>query len=108
MNKQGNTMASGDANKIIVIAQVFARPENVASVRTVLKNMLGPTRAEKGCIAYDLHEVLGDAYQFVFFEIWESEAALEAHTRTPHYQALELAQSMMTEPLKITKLRKVL
>jgi len=108
MNKEESKMAAGDANKIIVIAQVFARPEKVATVRTVLKNMLVPTRAEIGCIAYDLHQVLGDSYQFVFFEIWESEAALEAHTRTPHFQALERAQSMMTEPLKITKLRKLL
>ena len=101
-------MATGDGKEIRVIAQAFARSENVAAVLTVLKNMLIPTRAEKGCIAYDLHVVLGDAYQFVFFEIWESEAALEAHARTPHYQALELAQSLMTEPLKITKLRKLL
>jgi quinol monooxygenase YgiN len=69
--------------------------------------MLVPTRAEKGCIVYDLHEVLGDPYQFVFFEVWESEAALEAHTRTPHFQELERAQSLLAEPLKITKLRKL-
>ena len=101
-------MAAGDGKEIRVIAQAFARPENVATVRTVLNNMLVPTRAEKGCIAYDLHEVFGDPYQFVLFEIWESEAVLEAHTRTLHYQDLERAQSLLTEPLKITKLRRLL
>jgi quinol monooxygenase YgiN len=100
-------MAAGDANEIRVIAQAFARPENVAPVRTALRNMLVPTRAERGCIAYDLHEVLGDPYQFIFFEIWESEGALEDHTRTAHFQELERAQSLMTEPLKVTKLRKI-
>lgn len=91
-----------------MIAQAFARPEYVGGVRKTLKDMIAPTRGEKGCIVYDLHEVIGDPYQFVFFEIWESEAALEAHTRTPHFQDLERAQTMMTEPLKVTKLRKLL
>lgn len=100
-------MAAGDGSEIRVIAQAFAQPENVTSVRTVLRNMLVPTRAEKGCIAYDVHEVIGDPYQFVFFEVWESEAALEAHTRTRHYQELERAQSLMTEPLKVTKLKRL-
>ena len=101
-------MTAGNGSEIRVIAQAFAGSENVASVRTVLKNMLVPTRAEKGCVTYDLHEVLGDPHQFAFFEIWASEAALEAHTRTPHYQDLERAQSLLTEPLKITKLRRLL
>jgi quinol monooxygenase YgiN len=100
-------MAAGDGTEIRVIAQALARPENVAAVRTALTNMLAPTRAEKGCILYDLHEVIAEPYQFVFFEIWENAAALEAHIRTPHFQNLERAQSLMTEPLKITKLRKI-
>ena len=101
-------MAAADGNEIRVIAQAFARSESVATVRTVLKNMVAATLAEKGCITYDLHEVLGDPCQFVFFEIWESETVLEAHTHTPHYQDLERAQNLLTEPLKITKLRRLL
>lgn len=101
-------MAAGNASEIRVIAHAFARPEYVGGVRNTLKDMIVPTRAEKGCITYELHEVLGDAYQFVFFEIWESEAALEAHMQTPHFQDLERAQSLMTGPLKVTKLRKLL
>ena len=101
-------MSAEDGTEIRVIAQAFARPEEVASVHAVLENMVVPTRAEKGCIAYDLHEVLGDPYQFVFFETWEDEAALEAHIQTPHYQGLERAESLLTEPLKITKLRRLL
>lgn len=100
-------MTAEDGNEIRVIAQAFARPENVAAVRTLLENMLAPSRTEKGCIAYDLHEVLGDPHQFVFLEIWQSEAALDAHTRTPHFQGLERAQSLLTEPLKVTKLRRI-
>ena len=101
-------MAAEKDKEIRVIAEAFVLAANVAAVRTVLKNMLVPTRAETGCMAYDLHEVLGDPCQFVFFEIWESDAALKDHLTTSHFQDLERAQSLMTEPLKITKLRKLL
>ncbi len=100
-------MSAENSNEIGVIAEAFTRPENVTSVRAVLTSMLVPTRVEKGCIAYDLHEVIGDPCRFVFVETWESEAALEAHTRTPHFHNLEQAQNLMTQPLKITKLRRV-
>ena len=99
-------MPGEEGNEIRVIAWAFARAEHLANVRQVLKKMLAPTRAEKGCILYELHEVIGDPCQFVFFEIWESAVALDAHTRTPHFQELQRAQTLLTEPLKITKLRK--
>jgi quinol monooxygenase YgiN len=100
-------VSARNGNEIRVIAEAVARTESVESVRKVLKNMLVPTRAEKGCITYYLHEVLGDPNRFIFVETWESDAALEAHTRTPHFQDLLRAQSLMTEPLKVTKLRKL-
>lgn len=100
-------MPAGDGNEVRVVAQVFAKPENVSALRALLTSMLLPTRAEKGCVVYDLHEVVGDPQQFVFFEIWEDAAALDAHLRTAHFKNLERAQSLMSAPMKITKLREI-
>ncbi len=99
-------MAAG-SNEIRVIAQAFTGPENVAAVRTALKNVVVPTRAEKGCIGYDLQRGARRSKSVLFFEIWESEVALEAHTRTVRFQELERAQPLMTQPIKITKFRKL-
>jgi quinol monooxygenase YgiN/quercetin dioxygenase-like cupin family protein len=45
-----------------------------------------PTRAEPGCIAYDLYQS-PDKKQFMRFEVWRDAAALEAHKQTPHLKA---------------------
>lgn len=50
--------------------------------------LLKPTRAEAGSTYYACHEVREVPGEFVFYEIWASRAALDAHMQTPHLQAL--------------------
>ncbi|MCZ4520666.1 putative quinol monooxygenase [Rhodococcus ruber] len=41
-------------------------------------------RAERGCLQYDLHRVVGSEEKFVILEHWESAEALAAHDDAPH------------------------
>jgi quinol monooxygenase YgiN len=52
-----------------------------------LRGMLAPTRAEKGCRLYELYESNNKGL-FYFYEKWESQDALDRHTKTPHYLQL--------------------
>ena len=49
--------------------------------------MLAPTRAERGCRLYELYESNNEGL-FYFYEKWESQDALDHHTKTPHYKQL--------------------
>ena len=49
--------------------------------------MLAPTRAEQGCRLYELYES-SDRGLFYFYEEWESQDALDHHTKAPHYKRL--------------------
>src|SRR5436190_7530117 len=42
------------------------------------------TRAEKGCIAYDLNRDSDDAARYMVYERWKSLADLEAHLNSDH------------------------
>jgi quinol monooxygenase YgiN len=66
-----------------VVARVAALPQHVEAVRTILLELLAPTRREQGCIRYDLLENLSTPTDFVFVEEWDSEGALDAHLATP-------------------------
>lgn len=55
-------------------------------LKTELMALSAPTRAEPGAIAYDLYQSKEKPNEFLRFEIWKSEEALEAHKRTPHIQ----------------------
>jgi len=41
------------------------------------------SRKDKGCLQYDLHQGMTDKCFFMFYERWESQAALDAHKDMP-------------------------
>jgi quinol monooxygenase YgiN len=89
---------------LTLIAHVRAKPGQESCVRRVLEGLVAPTRAEAGCINYDLHQSRTDPALFVFYEIWKSEAHLEAHAHSAHIQSLrKLANEILAEPIELTK-----
>lgn len=80
------------------MAHLRPRPGADEQLREVLKSMVGPTREEAGCVAYDLHESMSEARrQFSFYEIWRSEADHAAHMKSPHVRVLLMRQSELVD-----------
>jgi quinol monooxygenase YgiN len=57
----------------------------IAFIKSV---MIEPTRAEPGCISYRLYQDVEDENAFTLVEEWESQAVLDDHFRTPHFDRL--------------------
>ncbi|MFG0276290.1 MAG: putative quinol monooxygenase [Phycisphaerales bacterium] len=72
---------------VIVIARVVALPGKAEDLRAVLESLVAPTRAEPGCIKYDLVRDRENAGVFTFVEEWTDDAALDRHFQTPHFIA---------------------
>jgi quinol monooxygenase YgiN len=70
-----------------VIARALARAGRENQLRSTLVGMLRPTRAEQGCILYELYES-DNGGLFYFYEEWANQDALDRHTTTPHYKQL--------------------
>jgi len=89
-------------SEIYVNATAKAKNKAIApELRKALEAMIAPTRAEEGCILYDLYATQ-DANTFVLFESWKSLKALQSHLQTPHYEQLEkAAEGLMDRPLDI-------
>jgi quinol monooxygenase YgiN len=47
--------------------------------------MVGLTRAEPGCLGYDLYQSLDDPALMFLYENWTDQAALDAHMNTSHF-----------------------
>ena len=59
--------------------------------------MLAASRDEPGCIEYRYSFDVEDPQTVVFFEAWETEAALMAHLGTPHMaEFLAASSELMT------------
>ena len=71
---------------VVSHARSTANPGRAQRVKEELLKLLAPTRAESGCINFDMHQGTTDPAQFLFHENWTSEAALKAHFETPQIE----------------------
>ena len=95
-------------DRLTVIAHVRAKAGQEGRVRELLLGLVGPTRAEAGCLNYDLHESPGEPALFVFYENWASASHLDAHAQSAHIQAFrKLAPELLDGPVEITRWKAV-
>lgn len=85
------------SDELIVIARLKARPGMEDSVGERLEQLVAPTRAEAGCLAYVLHRDNDDPAVWILVERWASRADLEAHFRQPYMQQLRASAPQMLE-----------
>jgi quinol monooxygenase YgiN len=100
----------GEVNmaEVRVIARALAQRGSEDQLRALLRGMLAPTRAESGCNLYELYESDSKG-RFYFYEIWESQAALDQHAASPHFKHLEQnVGPLLQEPFEVNILQKVL
>lgn len=89
-----------------VIARITARPEKIDEMRALLAGLVAPTRAEAGCLRYELLHNTADPSEFTFVEEWRDHAALESHFNTGHVKAaLARFQELAAEPLDLRRYR---
>ncbi|WP_299064683.1 putative quinol monooxygenase [uncultured Polaribacter sp.] len=73
-----------DNQKLTIIARILAKPDKRELVKKELLKLIDTTRAEKGCINYDLHQDNENKNLFLFFENWESRALWQTHMNNKH------------------------
>lgn len=89
--------------KLTVLARVHAKEDAVEKVKQECLALVAPSRAEQGCINYDLHQSNEDPTLFVFYENWASREALDRHLLTAHSLAFdERTDGMLAEEPEIT------
>jgi quinol monooxygenase YgiN len=72
---------------LTIVAHITARPNQAELVKSELEKLIPITRAESGCIRYDLHRDNEDPCHFMFYETWASRALWQQHMNAPHLAA---------------------
>jgi len=82
---------------LTVVARLKAKSGSEAELERELRALLAPTRAERGCLNYDLHRSAQDPGLFVFHENWESRDLWNDHMNSPHIKAFAEKQGTLAE-----------
>ena len=96
-------MKNSLTSEITLIAKISAKPGLEKIVWAELQALIDPTRAEPGCLQYDLHQSLNDQSSFLFVERWRSQADIDKHFDMPYLKALQAKESeILAQPVEIT------
>ena len=88
---------------IRVVAHFRPKPGKLEEARAHLLTFTAPTRAEKGCRFYDLHENPADPQDLTFIEEWDSPEDLDAHGQSAHIQE---GRKKMPELMEVVDVRR--
>jgi quinol monooxygenase YgiN len=95
---------------VTVIASLKVKAGTEDAARVALLAAVAGTRAEHGCLAYDLHQSTSDPTEFLFYERWADRPALEAHSASTSAHRQELRQQLgglVAGPPSVTVWKKV-
>lgn len=73
--------------KLTIVADIHANAHAIDLVKAELEKLITITRAEEGCIQYDLHQDNDDPAHFMFYENWVSRELRQTHMSARHLAA---------------------
>ena len=90
-----------------LIVRIVAQDGKSDELKTLLRRMIAPTRAERGCRYYEFFESNLPGV-FYFHELWNSKEDLEIHEETKHFtEIFPKANELMKQPMEVSVLQEV-
>jgi len=71
---------------IVLAAKCTGKLEHKSDIIRLADEVTQPSRAEAGCLAYSFYNQ-PSTNEYLFFEEWADQAALDFHFQTPHFQS---------------------
>ena len=85
-----------------VVAILEAKPGKEIELKQALMNVVEPSRGEKTCLDYRLHQGVDNQAQFVFYENWESKEAHQLQFQKPYIKELsEQIGDLLAKPYQV-------
>jgi len=93
--------------KLTIVANITASANSIDLVKAELLKLINITRAEAGCINYDLHQDNDNRAHFLFYENWESRELWQQHMGNQHLLDYLAATEGSVEEFVITEMTPV-
>ena len=92
--------------ELVLIARFRPKPGMAGEVRAAIAEVASSTRAEEGCLHYEVLASLRDQDLFVIHSRWRDEAAFDNHASLPHTLAfIDRVSAAIDHPFDATRLR---
>jgi quinol monooxygenase YgiN len=92
------------SSEIFIFARFHAKEGLQQAVVETIREVLGPTRQERGCLSIHAYRATQDPRLFYIHSHWKDEAAFDDHARLPHtVRFVQKVQPLIDHPLDVTR-----
>jgi quinol monooxygenase YgiN len=82
------------AGKLAFTVTWQAKPGEEAALTEIVSQFLPQARREPGAVLVTVQRAANDPSQFLFYEVFDDDAAFAAHQETEHFRMLILEQAL--------------
>jgi len=91
-------------SKLTVVAHITAKSDKINFVKSELEKLIPITRAEEGCLQYDLHQDHENPAHFMFYENWQSRDLWLKHMNAQHLKDYVAATEGAVEAFTVNEM----
>jgi len=92
---------------LTIVARILAKEEKRELVKSELLKLIAPTRAEEGCLNYDLHQDEQNPNLFLFHENWVNRDLWQKHMNNAHLAAYVKATEGAVEEFVVHEMSQI-
>ncbi len=64
----------------------IANAKHIKEMKNLLKTMIEASKAEDGCLLYDIFQLVNEPQKFIVIESWQDKKSLDGHKQSAHYK----------------------
>ncbi len=99
--------AQGGEELLTAVTFIHGLAGKEEELKQHLLSLTAPTLAEPGCLTYELYQSPEKKNEFMRYEVWRNDEALELHKATPHLRASFEKRKQEGWTTEITRWRRV-
>ncbi|QUS57320.1 putative quinol monooxygenase [Pseudovibrio brasiliensis] len=92
---------------LTIVANIHAAKGKEDLVKAELEKLIDITRAEAGCLQYDLHVDNENPGHFMFYENWENRELWQEHMNAPHLAAYMVATEGAVDEFTVNEMSRI-
>lgn len=94
--------------ELFIFARFRARQGHERALAESLRDVLGPSRDEPGCLGIHAFRSVRDPRLFYIHSRWKDEAAFDRHATLPHtIRFIERVEAQVDHPLDVTRAEQI-
>jgi quinol monooxygenase YgiN len=93
---------------VYVVATFNLNPENVDEGKALILGFVEPSRAQQGCLFYEVHQSTDDPTEFVVLDGWANVDDLDAHATSEQVvRTVNRLNPILTKPAQVKTYLKI-